>query len=239
LHPYFQDSEAFEDLFSRAMVGFTEGCETYIDTYRKFMAGEGIFCWKTLKGFLRAQTGDITFKEVYDQNGWVLNITVSGMKLATDFKVLNYLTAPNVVVWSACLASCAVPGMYVPQELFMKDENGDVVRYHQGGAQHIQYQDGSVACDLPMQRIAELFNVNTFLVSQVNPHTVPFLWDTIGQDKVENFYSKRRMIMRLIQNEFKHVRNQLHTIGYAPAYMDHIYKIASLTSKGHVQIVPD
>jgi hypothetical protein len=90
-----------------------------------------------------------------------------------------------------------------------------------------------------MQRIAELFNVNTFIVSQVNPHTVPFLWDTIGQDKVENFYSKRRMIMRLIQNEFKHIRNQLHTIGYAPAYMDHIYKIASLTSKGHVQIVPD
>ena len=61
----------------------------------------------------------------------------------------------------------------------------------------------------------------------------------MATDKVENFYSKRRMIMRLIQNEFKHIRNQLHTIGYAPSYMDHIYKLASLTSKGHVQIVPD
>jgi len=126
LNQLFQYSEAFE----REMVGFTEGCETYIDTYRKFMKGEEIFCWKTLKGFIRSQTGDITFKEIYDQNGWILNITVSCMKLATDFKVLNYLTAPNVVVWSACLASCAIPGMYVPQELFMKDENGDVVRYH-------------------------------------------------------------------------------------------------------------
>jgi len=94
LNQLFQYSEAFE----REMVGFTEGCETYIDTYRKFMKGEEIFCWKTLKGFIRSQTGDITFKEIYDQNGWILNITVSGMKLATDFKVLNYLTAPNVVV---------------------------------------------------------------------------------------------------------------------------------------------
>ena len=29
--------------------------------------------------------------------------------------------------------------------------------------------DGSVGGDVPLHRIAELFNVNTFLVSQVNP----------------------------------------------------------------------
>lgn len=35
--------------------------------------------------------------------------------------------------------------------------------------------DGSVDNDLPMARLAELFNVNHFIVSQVNPHVVPFL----------------------------------------------------------------
>ena len=38
-----------------------------------------------------------------------------------------------------------------------------------------RYIDGSVDNDLPMTRLAELFNVNHFIVSQVNPHVVPFL----------------------------------------------------------------
>ncbi len=33
------------------------------------------------------------------------------------------------------------------------------------------YIDGSVGADVPLHRVAELFNVNTFLVSQVNPYT--------------------------------------------------------------------
>jgi TAG lipase/steryl ester hydrolase/phospholipase A2/LPA acyltransferase len=35
--------------------------------------------------------------------------------------------------------------------------------------------DGSVDNDLPMTRLSEMFNVNHFIVSQVNPHVVPFL----------------------------------------------------------------
>jgi TAG lipase / steryl ester hydrolase / phospholipase A2 / LPA acyltransferase len=35
--------------------------------------------------------------------------------------------------------------------------------------------DGSVDNDLPMSKLSELFNVNHFIVSQVNPHIVPFL----------------------------------------------------------------
>ena len=27
-------------------------------------------------------------------------------------RLLNYLTAPNVLVWSAASASCALPGLY-------------------------------------------------------------------------------------------------------------------------------
>jgi TAG lipase/steryl ester hydrolase/phospholipase A2/LPA acyltransferase len=38
-----------------------------------------------------------------------------------------------------------------------------------------QWEDGSVQADLPMQRLSELFNINHFIVSQVNPHVVPFI----------------------------------------------------------------
>ncbi|RHZ10626.1 hypothetical protein DYB26_016418, partial [Aphanomyces astaci] len=62
-------------------------------------------------------------------------------------QLLNYLTAPNVLVWSASLASCAIPMVFSPVELYGKDQ-----------------------CDLPMERLSELFNVNHFIVSQVNIH---------------------------------------------------------------------
>jgi len=39
-----------------------------------------------------------------------------------------------------------------------------------GGAKH-GYSDGSIESDLPMEQLSELFNVNHFIVSQVNPHT--------------------------------------------------------------------
>ena len=39
----------------------------------------------------------------------------------------------------------------------------------------VRWQDGSVQADLPMERLRELFNVNHFIVSQVNPHVLPFL----------------------------------------------------------------
>lgn len=34
-----------------------------------------------------------------------------------------------------------------------------------------KFSDGSVESDLPMQQLSELFNVNHFIVSQVNPHS--------------------------------------------------------------------
>ena len=37
--------------------------------------------------------------------------------------------------------------------------------------QPLGYSDGSVDADLPMQQISELFNVNHFVVSQINPHS--------------------------------------------------------------------
>ena len=43
---------------------------------------------------------------------------------------MNYLTSPNVLVWSAVVASCAIPGMFDPVTLMTKMDNGQVVPYH-------------------------------------------------------------------------------------------------------------
>ena len=45
----------------------------------------------------------------------------------------------------------------------------------------MHFIDGSVGSDVPLTRVAELFNVNTFLVSQVNPYVIPFLSADTGE----------------------------------------------------------
>jgi TAG lipase/steryl ester hydrolase/phospholipase A2/LPA acyltransferase len=69
--------------------------------------------------------------------------------------------------------SCSVPVVFSPPVLMAKDPlTGETVPWHDDRRQWI---DGSVDGDLPMTRLAEMFNVNHFIVSQVNPHVVPFL----------------------------------------------------------------
>ena len=79
---------------------------------------------------------------------------------------MNYLTAPNVLIWSAVCASCALPHIFGPVDLYAKDENGQTTLYSQGGK---KFMDGSIAADIPMQYLSEMFNVNYFIVSQTNP----------------------------------------------------------------------
>lgn len=62
----------------------------------------------------------MTFLEVFEINGWNLNITVTDGSRHNEGKVLNYLTAPNVVIWSAVMASCALPFMFEPADLVRK-----------------------------------------------------------------------------------------------------------------------
>ena len=88
----------------------------------------------------------------------------------TDFsmtqtpRLLNYLSTPNVLVWSAVCASCAIPGMFAKVELMQKLDDDSIIQYDPS-SKRMQFVDGSASSDLPMQRLTVLFNVNTFIVS--------------------------------------------------------------------------
>src|SRR5579859_7975076 len=88
-------------------------------------------------------------------------------------RLLNYLTAPNVLIWSAISASCSVPFIFSSSEILAKDPKTGLPQPWNATPQ--RWIDGSVDNDLPMAKLSELFNVNHFIVSQVNPHIVPFL----------------------------------------------------------------
>ncbi len=55
--------------------------------------------------------GSMTFMEAYKRTGKVLNISVIPADRHSPVKLLNYVTAPDCVIWSSLLASAAVPGI--------------------------------------------------------------------------------------------------------------------------------
>lgn len=135
-----------------------------------------------IRDFVRDNIGDMTFQEAYDKTGWILNITATGYGEHDSYRLLNYLTAPNVLIWSAVCASCALPHIFGPVDLYAKDENNQTTLYAQGGRRIVllffkvlkfvlgkKFMDGSIAADIPMQYLSEMFNVNYFIVSQTNP----------------------------------------------------------------------
>jgi predicted acylesterase/phospholipase RssA len=55
-------------------------------------------------------------------------------------KVLNYITASDTVIWSAMLATAAVPGIVNPVVLMQKLKNGQLVPWNWGS----KFKDGSL-----------------------------------------------------------------------------------------------
>lgn len=88
----------------------------------------------------------------------------------------NYLTSPDCVIWSAVLASAAVPGILNPVVLMMKTREGTLVPYSFGH----KWKDGSLRTDIPLKALNLHFNVNFSIVSQVNPHINLFFFSSRG-----------------------------------------------------------
>ena len=126
--------------------------------------------------------GLYTFQEAFDRTGRIINITVAPTNNYDPPRLLNYLTAPHICVYSAAVASCAIPGVFDAVSLMVKEPDGTLrpeYEWSRGGHMSTHdisntvanYSDGSIENDLPMQQLSELYNVNHFVVSQVNPHS--------------------------------------------------------------------
>lgn len=130
-----------------------------------------------LKEHIHANVPELTFKEAYEKTGRVLNISVSASRKRQKPRVLNYITSPNVLIRNSVLASCAIPGVFPPVSLQAKNHKGEIIPYMESET----WIDGSIHLDVPIQRIMRLHNVTRSIVSQANPHVLPF----IPEDKKE------------------------------------------------------
>ncbi|KAI9219552.1 acyl transferase/acyl hydrolase/lysophospholipase [Blastocladiella britannica] len=199
----------------------------------RFLKSGVLYDVETLINTLKAMFGDITFQEAYNRTRRILNITVSSSTVYEMPRLLNYITSPNVYIWSAVAASCSVPYVFKPAPLLAKDRLGKSVHWNPSGHRWI---DGSVESDLPMQKLAELFNVNHFVVCQVNPHVVPFLHKGLGKSM---FRSACESVLSFSRNEFNLRCNQLRELGLLPEVLYRVQSIVSQKYLGDVTIIPD
>ncbi|KAJ3178428.1 hypothetical protein HK101_010133 [Irineochytrium annulatum] len=175
---------------------------------------------------MRDNVGDVTFQEAFNRTRRILNIGVSSSTVFEMPRLLNYLTAPNVIIWSAVAASCAIPYVYRSAPLMAKDKSGNILPWNPSGHRWI---DGSVENDLPMARISELFNVNHFIVCQVNPHIMPFM----QPDQIPTLYS------RFLGGFSYLIRSELADLGLSSSLLYRIKAILVQKYYGDITIVPN
>jgi len=196
-----------------------------------------LFDVEVLQECLRANIGDMTFQEAFNRTRRILNITVSSSTVHELPRLLNYLTAPNVLIWSATSASCAIPGLYHPVPLMAKAKDGSIIPWNPAGSSWV---DGSVENDLPMARLSEQFNVNHFIVSQVNPHVLPFIHSDSHHQLVKGTFYQR--LKFLIISEMTHRITQLMELGIFPSFLHRVFywsrMIISQKYQGDITIVP-
>lgn len=196
--------------------GYGQGWYSTLMRRAKRFINEGyILDARVLEECVRANVGDLTFMEAYQRTKRVLNITIAsaGGGLPT---LLNYLTAPNVLIWTAALASNAPAAS--PTSLQCKDEQGNISPWVSAQASHLRpsIRNKHVSeRDSPLHRIAELFNVNHFIVSQARPYIAPFLQSDMHSPKPR--YAGRSSItmniLKVMVMEIQHRLHQLDSLG--------------------------
>ena len=212
----------------------------------RFLKHGSLFDISHLIRVLRELLGEMTFQEAYNRTRRILNICVSSASLYELPRLLNYVTAPNVVIWSAVAASCSVPLIFSAASLLAKDpKTGEAAPWNPSAQRWI---DGSVDGDIPMTRLAEMFNVNHFIVSQVNPHVVPFL--AKEEDSIMQEAQKASSIGvsgptwltnagHLAKSEALHRMHILVDMGVFPNTLTKVISVLSQKYSGDITIMPE
>ncbi|CAE7010571.1 Casein kinase II subunit beta [Pyrenophora teres f. teres] len=216
------DLTAFTNRPYRKDAGFTAWFETLNRRVNRWWKEGHFLDVDVLEQVLRANIGDLTFEEAYTRTKRVLNITVTTSGSGGVPNLLNYLTAPNVLIWSAALASNATSSstLYHQVTLLCKDEEGNIVPWSPASKAefrsytHASYRDR----ESPLHRIGELFNVNHFIVSQARPYLAPFLRSDLHHPNPKHNAGWRLYmpLIRLVVLEIQHRLQQLDELGALP-----------------------
>ena len=184
-----------------------------------------------LERCLRLNVGEQSFEEAFERTRRIIGVTVSPAEPHQQGRLLNYLTAPNVLMRSAILASCAVPGVFPPVMLQARSFDGQVAPYMPGK----RWVDGTLSSDLPTLRLARLHNVNHYIVSQTNPHIVPFMSNDLPKTGLAPF--ARELLATSGRNALLIARQQLDPTARSQL-MDKLHGVIRQRYSGDINLFP-
>ena len=206
---------------------------------KELLKGNGGFAdVKYLKKFLIENLGDVTFAEAFEKSGLDINITVAPYDVSQeDARIMNKYTSPDLLVWSAVLASCAVPILFPPVRLTSKRYDG----VHTPYLANTRWVDGSVRSDFPQERMSRLYNLNYTIASQVNPHIVPFMQSDATRFR-KDLLSWPERIVRMqgkiaAMGLMDFTRGRMGRVPSVRRLLDHGYGIVDQRYYGDVNIV--
>ena len=192
-----------------------------------------LFDIQVIEQAARNNLGDITFLEAFKKSDRVLNITVKSRRKLEVPLLLNYMTAPDVVVWSAACASCATPGIYDNCTLFVKDKSGSLLPWH---GTEIRLDPTTIAHNTEeaiITRLTELFGVTNLIVSQVPSF---FSFQAFNLDEYKSTWFGT--IMKCVMGEVAHRLHQAAGIGLIPRQLLALQHILRMPKIGDVRISP-
>jgi TAG lipase/lysophosphatidylethanolamine acyltransferase len=200
---------------------------------------------RVLEECVKANVGNLTFEEAYERSKRVLNITVAVSGREGVPNLLNYITAPNVLIWSAAVAAnTSKSALYASLPIYCKDEKGEIVPWAIGEAPTLRswITPATAERESPLNRIAELFNVNHFIISQARPYLIPFfrsdLYRASPRQSSKRGWSIRTPVLRIVGMEIRHRLQQLNTLGLLPVAIRRFLVDESIPGSSIV-LVPD
>lgn len=225
--------EELEELLVPSRMEF-EWCRMFGIT--DMIRGSGMLDQSLLKKSINRNIPEMTFLEAYKRTNRILNITVSPADPNQFPRLLNYLTAPNVLIRRAALASAAIPGLFPPVQLRAKNFNGKSVAY----MPQSRWIDGSVHEDIPKQRVNRLHNINHYIVSQTNPHVLPFLSDDMDEKGLLPFIQDVVIKGPMVQLEHLLELAQQHfELPGLSSFIKKAHAMARQTYSGDITIYPE
>ncbi|KAI4103566.1 MAG: hypothetical protein L6R37_003783 [Teloschistes peruensis] len=145
--------------------------------------------------------GSTTFREAYARTGRILNVSCVPSDPHSPTILANYLTAPDCVIWSAVLASAAVPGILILKhlELLPRPLGQD------WSGVWLQQFSGTITI-WPKIRLSDFY----YLLSDPNPERLAYMIRAGQRSTFPKllFIENRMKIERLIEEGLLHAKHR-------------------------------
>ena len=218
-----------------------EGFYDHAFKFRSFLQiirdRSGIADIQELKKFLRQNLGEYTFHEAFQKSGRHASIVVAPYVSSQNARIMNEITSPDLLIWSATLASCAVPVLFPAVKLTSKRSDGVYTPYMSS----VRWVDGSVRSDFPQEKMARLYNINYSIACQVNPHIVPFMQSDTERYRQDVLSFPNRFIRHQAKNIALDVmdfaRHRLEKMPFIQRIFDHGFGIIGQRYYGDINLV--